>query len=149
MGMRDRPHNAVTRVARRASQLTGARNTFTSFANSFCALSAPHLRQIFVSFAAFLKLAYFLPRQKTFHDPACLRPSDTGGNLQKLKEQFHSRLEQNIRWSCVTITNNGTQLWRLFKHDIVGYIWCTCFKQLPQWIWIRQAGIERIESEID
>lgn len=43
MGMRDRPYNAVTRVVRRASQLSGARNTFTSFANSFCALWSPSL----------------------------------------------------------------------------------------------------------
>lgn len=43
MGMRDRPYNAVTRVVRRASQLSGARNTFTSFANSFCALWPPSL----------------------------------------------------------------------------------------------------------
>lgn len=99
MGMRDRPHNAVTRVVRRASQLSGARNTFTSFANSFCALwpppSPPNLDFIgSVSQTTREYLTFFRPLPNTL----LFTPKRIAREYRKLKDNFWS-MWRDLAWS--------------------------------------------------
>lgn len=106
MGMRDRPYNAVTRVVRRASQLSGARNTFTSFANSFCALWSPSLFPSPPSWFHWQRFSNYVRIYLTFFRPP--PPSQTRllftakripyRGLQKLKDNF-CFIRGGLAWS--------------------------------------------------